>query len=411
MEVEFKDLKNSDLIIDCLYKGGTAGNLGDEPLHHIFPKLGNQSGFRKVKRNDDPTKYAYVVLYTTMSELEWPDYLDEETGVFRYYGDNRKPNNPLLQTKQGGNRLLEEVFATLNSGKNLENIPPFFVFKKDKKGRDVRFVGLAAPGNPYISPDKDLVAFWRTLDNKNFHNYESYFTILNTGDEPISHKWLEALCTDYQNSFQYAPEAWKSFVSKGREGIMPLTTSRSFKIPTRYEQLQSDIEGAKCLEIIRQHYKEQPANFEVCAANIIEKMDKNFVDFSLTRPWRDGGHDAVGHYCISTGGKVNPALKMDCALETNCCEIENSVDSKQVSRLISRTQYRDFGILITTSYIDSKAYEKVVNYGHPILIVTASDIAKILRINDIDSNNINQWLLNVEKNKVNYQDKGRYAAF
>lgn len=79
--------------------------------------------------------------------------------------------------------------------------------------------------------------------------------------------------------------------------------------------------------------------------------------------------------------------------------------------MISRTQYRDFGILITTSYIDSKAYEKVVNYGHPILIVTASDIAKILRINDIDSNNINQWLLNVEKNKVNYQDKGRYAAF
>lgn len=31
---------------------------------------------------------AYVVLYTSMQELAWPDYLDEETGIFRYYGDN-----------------------------------------------------------------------------------------------------------------------------------------------------------------------------------------------------------------------------------------------------------------------------------------------------------------------------------
>ena len=46
-------------------------------------------------------------------------------------------------------------------------------------------------------------------------------------------------------------------------------------------------------------------------------MDERFQEFSLTRPWRDGGRDAIGHYTISTGGKANYPLKIDCALETD----------------------------------------------------------------------------------------------
>src|SRR5690606_21992447 len=145
MIVDFENLKKSDLIIDTIYKGGKRGNTSDDPLSKLFPKLGNMSGFRKKNRDDDSGKLAYVILYTSMSEIEWPDYLDVETGVFRYYGDNRKAGNHLTDTKQGGNKLLEEVFGILNSGENLDDIPPFFVFKKANEGRDVQFLGLAAP--------------------------------------------------------------------------------------------------------------------------------------------------------------------------------------------------------------------------------------------------------------------------
>lgn len=71
------------------------------------------------------------------------------------------------------------------------------------------------------------------------------------------------------------------------------------------------------------------------------KMDNHFVDFNLTRPWRDGGRDAVGYYSINSGGKVNAPLKIDC------------VGVKQMSRLISRIKYKQFGVLITSSYVDS----------------------------------------------------------
>lgn len=36
VEVAFEDLQNADLQIDCVYKGGTAPNLGSI-LYHIFP--------------------------------------------------------------------------------------------------------------------------------------------------------------------------------------------------------------------------------------------------------------------------------------------------------------------------------------------------------------------------------------
>ena len=70
-----------------------------------------------------------------------------------------------------------------------------------------------------------------------------------------------------------------------------------------------------------------------------------------------------------------------------------------MSRLISRIRYRQFGIMVTTSYVDSQAYSEVVEDGHPILIVTAADIAGILRTNQITSSNMDQWFKTVDEKR------------
>ena len=67
-----------------------------------------------------------------------------------------------------------------------------------------------------------------------------------------------------------------------------------------------------------------------------------------------------------------------------------------MSRLISRIRHRQFGIMITTGYVDNQAYSEVVEDGHPILIVTASDIVGVLRNNAINSSNIEEWLCSVD---------------
>lgn len=185
MEVSFEGLQGADLVVDTVYKGGKISGKGSEVLSKLLPNCSNSGGFRKVMRKDGSGMPAYVVLYSSMQELAWPDYLDEETGIFRYYGDNRTPGRTILDTPRKGNQLLEFVFACLNSRDgSIKNIPPFLIFKKGGSGWDVQFLGLAAPGNPKISPDKDLVAFWRTMDDKRFQNYEAYFTVLET-EKPI----------------------------------------------------------------------------------------------------------------------------------------------------------------------------------------------------------------------------------
>lgn len=395
-ECPFERLDSSDLVVDCIYMGGPTSDMSSEPFHKLIPSCENAGGFRKKLREDGSGKYAYIVLYTSMEELEWPDYLDTETGVFRYYGDNRYPGREITDTKKKGNKILEDTFALLNSGKDLKDLPPFFVFKKTGNGRDIQFLGLAAPGNPNLSPDRDLVAFWRTMKDKRFQNYEAYFTILNTGEEVISRKWIEMLIHNHKDSLQYAPKAWKKFIKEGRNGINPLKAPNIHRIPSRMDQLQCDNEGQSCLQQIRLHYHDFPAGFEACATSIISKMDSNFVDFSLTRPWRDGGRDAVGFYSITTGITINQPLKIDCALEAKCYNPKNAVGVKQMSRLISRIRYRQFGIMLTTSYVDTQAYKEVVEDGHPIMIVTATDIASILRRNAITSINVEEWLKTID---------------
>ena len=53
--------------------------------------------------------------------------------------------------------------------------------------------------------------------------------------------------------------------------------------------------------------------------------------------------------------------------------------------------------MVTTSYVDQQAYKEVAEDGHPIMIVSASDIAATLRYNAINSINIHNWLQTVDQ--------------
>ena len=115
MEVPYQALEESDLFVDCVYKAGPYPNLAGEVITKLVPGCPNLGGFRKVY-NQRTKRIAYIVLYTSMCELAWPDYLDTETGVLRYYGDNRKAGRSLLDTRGKGNLLLQEVFGKLHAG-------------------------------------------------------------------------------------------------------------------------------------------------------------------------------------------------------------------------------------------------------------------------------------------------------
>ena len=73
------------------------------------------------------------------------------------------------------------------------------------------------------------------------------------------------------------------------------------------------------------------------------------------------------------------------AVEAKCYNENDSVGVKETSRLISRIKHRQFGVLVTTSFVAKQAYEEIVEDGHPISIISGGDIIEILYRNGYHS--------------------------
>ena len=74
-------------------------------------------------------------------------------------------------------------------------------------------------------------------------------------------------------------------------------------------------------------------------------------------------------------------ILVDFALEAKCYSPPNSVGVRDMSRLISRLRHRQFGVLVTTTWVDLQAYKEIKEDQHPIVVISASDIVELLRRN------------------------------
>ena len=151
------------------------------------------------------------------------------------------------------------------------------------------------------------------------------------------------------------------------------------------------------MDIIYNHYDGNATGFEACAIKLISMMDSNFCNIELTPPRRDGGRDAIGEYQINVGGNSKTELKIDFSMEAKCFGQNTGVNVHHMARLISRIRNRQFGIFITTSYFGNQVYKELFEDKHPILLINASDIAELLRLNKINSKNIHEWLDDIDK--------------
>jgi hypothetical protein len=363
------ELSTTDLLVDAHYQGGRSGNAGDDP----FPKLlgmSNQGGFRY--RGDLRSKLEMVVLISTMTDPDWPDTLDVESGVFTYFGDNKEPGRALHDTGRRGNTLLRKVFEDAQGGpEGRKNVPPIFVFSRSRGWRDATFLGLAIPGASELTLAEDLVAVWRTKSGRRFQNYRARFTIL---DAPVvSRRWIQGLISGSPET-SAAPTSWRKWVETGAR--RPLIATRSLEYRTRVEQVPGDADGLTLIQLVRDHFIERPHDFEHFAGVVARLMLPDIEALDVTRPSRDGGRDATGQLRIGAGPA---AILVEFALEAKCYSLPNSVGVREISRLISRLRHRQFGILVTTTFLDLQAYKEIKEDKHPIVVIAAADIVELMR--------------------------------
>jgi hypothetical protein len=361
-------LSAANLFVDCLYQGGRKGNSGDDPLPLLLP-VSNQGGFRIVGTKHQP---RLLVLISGRHDPDWPDEIDQETGRFTYFGDNKLPGNGLRDTPRYGNLLLENMFGQAHGGaEKRADVPPVLIFAKTGAGRDMVFLGLAVPGGEGFDQNSDLVAVWRLRDGSRFQNYRATFTIL---DVPvISRQWIADVASGSPLG-PTCPAAWRAWIEKG--AFVPLKAPRTLEYRKREEQLPSDAFGNAVVARIHAYFSDDPCRFEACAARLAQMMLPAIAgNVELTRAVRDGGRDAVGRYRIGEGPS---SVLVDFALEAKCYHPNKSVGVKELSRLISRLRHRQFGILVTTSFVASQAYQEIKEDRHPIVIISAIDIVKLL---------------------------------
>lgn len=369
-------------MVDAIYEGGRNGNASDDPLPHLVG-VSNQGGFRYIGTKEVP---KLAVLTLTTKELDWPDNLDRETGVFTYFGDNRKPGHELHSTPRFGNLLLRDMFERAHGQRDDRAVvPPVLIFSNTGTFRDVEFLGLAIPGAEGLDSNSDLVALWRMKDGKRFQNYQAKFTVLDCQVVPKS--WIEDVKAGQPFSTN-CPTAWRIWVDKGVR--RPLKAPRVLEYRSPAEQLAEDASGRAIIAAIQTHFSEDHFRFEACAAKIAEIMLQNIASIDLTRRVRDGGRDAIGQYRIGSGPS---SVLVDFALEAKCYNDSTSVGVKDLSRLISRLRHRQFGILVTTSHVATQAYQEIKADQHPIVIIAARDIVRLLKnVGIADPNDLQKWL-------------------
>jgi hypothetical protein len=367
----FSELATADLVVDAVYEGGKRGNAGDDPLSRLLP-CGNQGGFRYNGSLTSGLRMA--VLYSSGADADWPDTLDRETGSFTYFGDNKRPGHELHDTPRSGNKILRHSFGILHDpAPQRREVPPFFVFTKASAagGRDVRFLGLAVPGAPDVEPTDDLVAVWRTADGERFQNYRSTFTILDVAQ--VERSWFEQLLAGDALG-RSCPAAFRAWVEAGT--YVPLRAPRNIQWRTPLQQRPASAADADLVREIYDFFVEDPHSFEACAIELWRMQANAPVTFVATRRSADGGRDAYGKYKV--GPDTDP-IYLEWSLEAKLYAPENGVGVKGTSRLISRLRHREFGVLVTTSFVGKQAYEELRGDRHPVVIICGRDIADLLK--------------------------------
>lgn len=374
-----ESLASENLVLDMTYEGGNTGNLGDDPISKLLPGVGNQRGFRPKAKS--LAKARIIALVMSGKEVAWPNTLDPFSGLLTYFGDNRKPGVEL--DVPYGNRLLLEMFTAAWDGKR-DVIPPLLVFEKTGVGRNVMFRGLAVPGAKGIAKGDDLVAVWRSSNGARFQNYRALFTILDVNR--VDREWLTEVKQGV-DSAKNAPQAWRSWVQTGT--YTPLISKR-IGTRSKSEQLPATEADLSLLKALHATFANDPYAFEACAVEIWRLLAENTGEVNLTRPWRDGGRDALGTYLF---GPPSDRLPVEFALEAKCYQASNSVGVKEMSRLIARLRHRQFGVFVTTSYFNPQAYKEVRDDQHPVVLISGRDIVDALHKGGVtDQQTLRAWL-------------------
>jgi hypothetical protein len=217
-----------------------------------------------------------------------------------------------------------------------------------------------------------------------FQNYRALFTILDAAE--IHHSWLNQLVEGVP---AYAaagcPSAFHRWVISGR--YEPLLAEQKLAPRGRSEQLPLSTLERDVLTVVCNQLTDRA--FEYAAASLLGLMDTRFQDITVTRAVRDGGRDVLASYRV---GHASHSVCLNVCLEAKKWHMSRAIGVRPVARLISRIKHRELGVFMTTSFFDRQVQQELIDDGHPIILLSGGDIARLLISANIVEDRLTRWV-------------------
>ena len=231
---------------------------------------------------------------------------------------------------------------------------------------------MIIPKTNELGNSEELISVWRSSYGERFQNYRARFTVLDATE--IDLRWVRSVIEDDELS-DFAPPAWKSWIEQGV--INALEAPRTLEYRKKASQLPIVASEVEILGLLHKYFEGNDSLFEHFAVTVWRLSDSRVSSWRVTRPTRDGGRDAIGEYRI---GPDSEPISLDWAMEAKrYAPGKTSVGVADLARLISRLRFRQFGILVTTSFVSDQAYKEIREDQHPIIVIAGVDIVGILK--------------------------------
>ena len=389
--IPFAQLEGVHLTAGTVYEGGDTGNLSDDPLARLL-KGGNSGGFRYCGSAES---LNYLIITITTDNRLWADTIDPESGTVVCYGDNRSPEHGIHDTPRHGNLILRKIFKSLHGSIDPRcHVPPIFLFSKypnKASPRSIRFLGLGAPGSPGLKPTSDLVRKQKRVESRRFWNYRATFTLL---DIPvIKRAWIDDLETGRKDS-EHRPIVWKMWLKSGL--YRPLQPKHRQRVRSSGMQLPKDELRKTMLVKLYRYFSSASYKFLHFAADIYALTDSKISLERVRRHSSDEPYAITGNFRLGIDTDPN---YLGFLVEAKCynpgigTRKRKSIGTKEISKMLSRLEDQQFGVLVTTSVITQHAYEAIRKQNHPLVCIAGIDIVDILISNNITSvRQLTDWL-------------------
>ena len=131
------------------------------------------------------------------------------------------------------------------------------------------------------------------------------------------------------------------------------------------------------LKAVYDHYQGRQHEFEGLAAQVTARIiGERCIRRWVTRRTADGGIDFVN--LLKVGDPQSPAAVVVLG-QAKCIALEDSIDAKDLARLVARLRRGWVGSFVTTGSFTEPAQGEVIVDGYPLLLVPGKVVAREVR--------------------------------